>query len=241
MKDGKRIAPTLHISTDMGPVGAYAVQYLLCRLGARATCAWDLLHRLQSNLHRAQQAAGLNLVRFSMQVVLNIRKGPFAPGGANCWLLKEAAQEFFQTCTSSNALFQLLYSDLAACAGIRDAEYGSPTHEQKLWAWCQHQLLEKAGESDEVKLSRWWSFEIRSRQGHARWAVDLMLLLWVGMQRRWWRTPGACPLYRTVDAPPEVPEDAALLPGEAVAAAPAAAGDGAAAADEGERRPTRAV
>lgn len=126
--------PTLHIASDMGPVGLAAQQVLLCRVGLRMTTSWDNLHRLQANLQHAQQDAGLLLVKFEFAVVCKLRKGPFKPGGANWSLLKDASREFVETVDSSNALFQLLFDDLSSEASIGGVAEGSEEHEEALWA-----------------------------------------------------------------------------------------------------------
>jgi len=82
---GKRWAPVLHLASDMGAVGLPALQWLLNHVGLRATCSFDLLHRLHNDVLGATTAAGLMLTRLEYLQVAKLRKGPFRPGGANHW------------------------------------------------------------------------------------------------------------------------------------------------------------
>lgn len=63
LRGGVRVAPTLHMSSDQGPVGMAAQQFLLCRLGLRGTAGWDVLHRLHGAVMEATSSAGLVLIR----------------------------------------------------------------------------------------------------------------------------------------------------------------------------------
>lgn len=151
IKDGVRVAPVLHLSTDMGPIGLPAQQFMANRMGLRITSSFDLLHRLQANLHDAQQGAGLLLTRFQFQVVTRMRRGPFQPGGGNHGLLHSSAEEFFQLSTAENPIFQAMFDELTEAAGMQGPHAGTEEHQQALWHWCRSQLLSK-GEGREARL-----------------------------------------------------------------------------------------
>lgn len=71
---GVREAPTLHLCSDMGPVGLQAQQWLLCHMGLRATTSYDLLHRVASDVAAATTTAGLMVLRLEAAQITKLRK-----------------------------------------------------------------------------------------------------------------------------------------------------------------------
>lgn len=75
LRDGVRVSPTLHLSSDQGPIGMAAQQFPLCRLGLRGTTGWDILHRLHGAVMEATASSGLVLIRFLARCCRGVRFG----------------------------------------------------------------------------------------------------------------------------------------------------------------------
>ena len=218
---GEGIVNRLHMVSDMGSVGQPGAWFLVAGNVISGSFTWDLLHRLQSGVQEATKEAGLTILRLGYLQVLKMRKGPFSVGGANFWTLKGCAMELFRTVPWDNVLAQAIYPYVAD--GMPEAvDYGSPRHMQDAWKYAEYMLVNKST-CEAAKSGRWWSFEERSRASLCRRGCDLLVLIFLGFKRGWWRTMSRCPLFCVEGAHGDDLEQA--IPGEEEA------GDGR--ADEG--------
>ena len=95
---------------------------------------------------------------------------------------------------------------------MRPTTYGSAEHLLRVWRWCEQVLTEKTS-CGTAKTSRWWSFEERSRHAlQHRWC-DVMLMIYIGFRKGWWKTFSQSPLA-TLDLDLQPGEDDEPLPGE---------------------------
>lgn len=130
----------------------------------------------------------------------------------------EAAKEFFEMCDESSVVFALMYDDLVQQGSFGGPDVGSPSHMRKVYDWCKHILLTK-GEGLEGKSSRWWAFKLVSRRAHQCRATDLLVLLWIGWRRRWWKRIEDCPVVAR-NIQPAADDGGALLGEEALVEEP---------------------
>ena len=108
--------------------------------------------------------------------------------------LRQADRDVLATCTEQSIVFEIMLADMARANGIRSAEFGSPQHLREVWQWSMQPLLAR-GEGDQCKVSRWFNWENCARRSLPTRFLDLMAILWLGWQRKWWRSALACPLY----------------------------------------------
>lgn len=208
---GQRQRRTLHLVSDMGPVGLPALQWLLSHHRLRGTCSFDVFHRLHGDLVGAVGHCGLMIVRLEFIAVHKLRKGPWSPGGKNLAALRGAAVEFFESTNEHCTLFGLIYEKLVDSKCLSSVGVGSPTHLRDAWLWARDTLI-GAKEGADVKTGRWFSWEVRGRQSHARRWLDCLVLLWMGFRRSWFKTLSDSPLLSRFVG--QVPDDARPLPGE---------------------------
>ena len=217
MRHGQRVLPTLHMVSDMGPIGLPAQLFMALKLQLRCSLSFDILHRMHNDVLAATTQAGLMVTRLEYHMVARMRKGPFKPGGANFHGLKGAAVEFFRDTKSDGMIFELMYNDILQSrpSWASGGDYGTAADMQRVFLLAREALLRR-GEGTDSKLSRWWSFEITGRKAHGNRALDALILLFVGWKRCWWSKAEHCPLLRrsvgagTADADPDQP-----FPGEA--------------------------
>jgi hypothetical protein len=205
MKQGVRQSPTVHLATDMGPVGFPAQQFLFSHIGIRGSTTWDILHRLHNDVVNATSSCGMMGVRLEFHAVTKLRKGPWSPGGKNHFTLLESAREMFSMIDETSELFAVVYEEICYSRGSSGPEVGTHAHMKEIWMEAREHLL-GAGEGLDSRLGRWWSFETLSRRAFSMRWFDILVLLWIGWQRNWWAKLGDCPLFRREAAgavPPE--------------------------------------
>lgn len=140
--------------------------------------------------------------RLEFQQVNQLRKGPFKIGGQSWCVLRSAAEDFFSSTDHRNSIFELLYGEILKDGGFDDPDAASDEHMRKVFEWCKVSLLSH-GEGSDVKLSRWWAFEQTSREACRTKSLDLMLLIWLGVARKWWANPSQCPLFTQGEIVPD--------------------------------------
>eukprot|EP00971_Amphidinium_carterae_P351743 6492260-Amphidinium_carterae.3 len=179
--------PVLHIASDMGPVGKPALSYMRTRLNLRCSVTYDLYHRLVNDWVGALTEANLLVVRLEYKSLVKAREGAFSTH-SNHSLLNQIAKEFFEVFDSSNELFQVLYDSLVMedetlCG---DPNIGEPEHMEKTWQRCKSIMTSRAA-GETPSLSRWWSYETSSRMMSRQKSLHLMVLLWLGYRRKWYK------------------------------------------------------
>lgn len=90
--------------------------------------------------------------------------------------------------------FLYVYEGLAATSPFGTFGLGEPWHMKDVFAWAKAQLL-GAGEGDDVKSPRWFSFEKRSRLSHSARYLDILALMWLGWRRQWWKKFSDSPMF----------------------------------------------
>lgn len=126
--------------------------------------------------------------RLEFQQVNRLRKGPFKIGGQSWCVLRSAAEDFFSSTGHRNSIFELLYDGILKDGGFDDPDAASDEHMRKLFECCKVSFLSHGGGGgggSDVKLSRWWAFEQTSREACRTTSLDLMLLIWLGVARKW--------------------------------------------------------
>ncbi|CAE7361311.1 unnamed protein product, partial [Symbiodinium microadriaticum] len=186
--DGRVHAPVLHLSADQAAGGFQGLNWLVHGLQLRATHCWDLFHRIHNDWIDALQESGLLLIRLEYRNVVKLRHGPYK-GQGNHEVLRSAAAEFFECCSHENVLFQLLYDDIVqASEHLRSMpNVGTDEHMQYVWEWARRQHAGRSCGSD-PKRSRWWQFETASAAAIDFRYLDLLVLVWLGCRRKWWKT-----------------------------------------------------
>lgn len=194
MLRGQPQAPALHFSCDQGSIGMPSIHFLIHSEGLRATCCYDIWHRLHNDLLDSVTASGMMLTRLQYLNVCRIRRGPFA-GQANTSIMREAAKEMLHSLTFDNPLFEALYEDIVyAEARLRSQPHvGTERHMKETWEFVCSKLM-AIGCGSLAKNSRWWSWEVQSRDAVGRRWMDLMLLLFIGSKRKWWKGAADSPL-----------------------------------------------
>jgi hypothetical protein len=217
---GRKWSPALHAELDQGSIGWPGINWVLRDLGIRGSQCLDRFHRTPNDWVAACTDAGLQLTRSEYKVALLLRVGPFNKG-ANHRVLVNTAKELFSRCDSSCPVYMHIYE--AICYEMQyhlEIGFGSPEHREAVWQRLKSKLTgAKARET--MKMSRWWSFEVRGRMMiHETGLYALvMLLVYLGWQRRWWRSFTECPLFDfTVDVGAEA-EEVDVAPEDAVAEA----------------------
>eukprot|EP00971_Amphidinium_carterae_P349394 6490996-Amphidinium_carterae.1 len=188
IEGGKLIEPTLHISADQGSLGVSSLLWLTHKQKLRVTLAWDCLHRWSNDWQRCLQRTGLTLVKMDYRVLVKLKQTPFQTQ-ANHSMLKDISRNFFSVHDTQNVLWELLYERIADSIPelAERSDYGSNEHMHDTWEWAK-QHMEHATLDDPEKQGRWFSFEHVSQRWHAtRWVV-LMLLLYHGCSKKWWRS-----------------------------------------------------
>lgn len=77
---------------DQGSIGLPGIPFLVHHCGIRATCHFDVFHRLNNDLLDSIVGSGLAMVRLSFYQVIRMRRGPFG-GQANHSVLQAAASD----------------------------------------------------------------------------------------------------------------------------------------------------
>ena len=194
LSDGTPKVDILHVTIDQGQHGLAAWLWCLMGKGVRMSLTCDLFHRIHNDLLAATSAAGLAGVRLDATHVLKYKEGPFK-SESNASVLREAARDLHQSAPAANPLWDMLFSAVAAEKGInrQSADFGSEAHMQKVWDEVLLACLHK-GIGEHTRPSRWFAFELASRRSLVSRHQDLLLLLWLGCRRGWWKSMSENPL-----------------------------------------------
>ena len=159
----------------------------------------------------------MTMTRFEWASVLSLRKGAWGKN-ANHRVLEAVAKELFEKLDETNALFEHLYPEFCGYFGTtHDVDYGTKAHMRKVWLRLKSEMLDPISENA-FKRSRWWCFELKGfKLLTTRGGIFglLMLLVYVGWKRGWWKTFRESPLYASSHAAydaamgADLPDDAA--------------------------------
>lgn len=167
----------------------------------------------------ASKEAGVYLLIQEYSVALNVQGGPWQ-GDSFHHVIKEGANNFFQYYGHDNELYTLLYERICHDQDVDFEQVASDAHLSEMFDIIKDSpVLHRKGEK--VKIGRWYSVFARAVDFRPHRAVLLLMLLYVGMRRKWWGRLDETPLFRQrAELPPEDAEgDAGLadihLPDEA--------------------------
>lgn len=194
--DGRFVAPALHLAADQGAIGLPACLWLLISRRLRMPLTHDLFHRLHNDLQEGLTSSGLMLIRLQYSVVAKMRRGPFEKQ-AHHSLLKSAAAELAHTMEIDSPLFEVMYEDIVSESDHLSSlgDIGSTAHMQATLAWVKDELA-KRGIGQKVVTARCFSWEQTSRSASRSRFVDLLLLLYLGQQKKLWTAFNQCPLLQ---------------------------------------------
>ena len=171
--------------------------YAFHALKLRGTITPDPMHRITNNVKLADNLAHLNVLKLEYATVLSLRVGPFGKQQHH-EVIKKATTEFFREVDDSNPVFVYLYDRICVETGWRsEPGYGNRDHYKTVWDRLER--LMSSAPSGGVKLSRWFSFEHRldALMAHGGPTALLMILLYIGFRRGWWKKAGDRPLARS--------------------------------------------
>lgn len=193
-KLGQRYSPALHMKADQGPIGWPAFQWLRHRVGLRMTLCFDPHHRLMRDIAGAVSRANLHGVKIDFGLVLNVALGPWS-GDAHFGTIQGGAAQMRQEVDHNWMVFQALYPEVCAEMGIKKSAMGSAEHMAFVWARVlECPLFAKTGMG--VKFGRWFQWEDKSCQVFGHRTSFLLLLLFIGTKKGWWKTLMASPLFQ---------------------------------------------
>ena len=191
-EDGRRVSPTLHMWSDLGPVGYPGASFLTRGLGLRSTLGFDILHRVACDWEDSIAEAGLRVLRLEAKVVMKLRQGPFASAGHHGQLRAAALRMFAQTSWDSNLWYDILYEPISREFELLQ-DFGSDAH--KLMVWRQlEKLLVHGGKGGTTKSGRWWNWEQNCRGFLKCRSANLLVLLYLGFERKWFKSYRESPL-----------------------------------------------
>ena len=139
-ENGRRISPTLHMWSDLGPVGYPGANYLTRGLGMRSTLGFDILHRVTCDWDDSIAECGLRVLRLEAKMVMKLRQGLFAGAGHHGQLQAAAKRMFSHTSWDSNLWYDILYEPISQEFCLLQ-DFGSDAHKQMVWHQLQKLLL----------------------------------------------------------------------------------------------------
>ena len=185
-------SPTWHVNADFGSVGFPGLVFLKNGLGLRMTAIPDRLHQLMCCWSGGVADANLMLKRLEFKPLCDLRFGPFGRQGHHS-TLTECAKEFFAAQTYKSPLFQLFYDNIVEDLGDDDPSLGSEAHQRGVFERVKAELV-GARQGARVREGRWWNLEARGMAVLENKSALLMLLVYLGFQRRWWTSFSESPL-----------------------------------------------
>lgn len=158
------------------------------------------------------KAAGLWPSYLEGHLLCGYKAGPYL-GCAFLCSMREAAIDYAKKVRDpeQGAMFMHLYPELAQEFGLGDApSFGTPEHIR----YTHSGLVRRAvalKKGDRVKGARWFSFFRSAGQLQTTWYLQLFLLLWIGVNSKWFRTVQESPLFErrlVTDDGEELPPEA---------------------------------
>eukprot|EP00971_Amphidinium_carterae_P348731 6490646-Amphidinium_carterae.1 len=191
------IAPhCLHIICDQGPMGWPSLHFMTASLNVCSTYRWDESHRVWNDTKLCVSRCGLDMIRIAATAIYNTASGPY---GSGAWQndISWAAEQFVTQGGPDDALF-LLHFDEIAKETHTYATWGTPEHQEEVWSkFCEQKPLWSQGAH--VKYSRWFSFLQRSEEMLGSWHSLLLVLTWLGVEKKWWKRREQFPLWNPTD------------------------------------------
>eukprot|EP00971_Amphidinium_carterae_P061612 1219717-Amphidinium_carterae.2 len=189
--------PCIHIIADQGPMGWPGLHFMSDHLQVCSTYRWDESHRMWNDTKLSVSKSGLDMIRIAATVIYNTACGPY---GSGAWQneISWAAGEMTRIGGPNHALFLLHFDEIAKECHSQET-WGTEAHQEDVWRLvCESKALWKQGAH--VKYSRWFSFLQRSEEMLSTWHSLLLVLTWLGVERKWWRRREEFPLWNPSDA-----------------------------------------
>eukprot|EP00971_Amphidinium_carterae_P328760 6460802-Amphidinium_carterae.2 len=199
LKDGAgaEVYPCLHVCIDEGPTGFPGMIYLASRGRMSVTC--DHFHRMHNDWLLGVGHSGLVAIRNAFKAVGKMRRAPWGSEGHHAELLA-TAEQYFATHTSGHPHFQWLLEELGAETGCLPVSRAMiADDEANMFAAIKLDLCREPLGA-ELKSSRWFNYESVARHCMRRRWRTVLLLLQLGVRRKWWSNLG-CPLVSAAVAP----------------------------------------
>ena len=184
-------------------------------LGLRVTDTEDVFHNIKNMVADATSEAGCNTLRFDTLQCARLRWGPFSGQGRHS-VLKSNAREMRVMWGSDNPVFQILYFQILERFPFLKlrGNGGSQPHLDYVFVWVCDRLESMACGSD-VRSARWWDYEQQSRAMFRDDLLDIQLLSYMSIHRKWYKDFSKHPLCNSAIAQPALPDvDPVPLPGE---------------------------
>ena len=150
------------------------------------------LHQLMNCWLSGVSKAGLTLRRLEYKPLCDLRFGPFAAQAHHSTLIA-CAREYFACQDWTSPLFEVFFDDIAEEQKCTNPDWGSERHKREVWERLRAQLV-NAKQGAHVREGRWWNLESRALAVTEAKTGLLLLLLYLGFQRKWWCTFAESPL-----------------------------------------------
>ena len=187
IQDHRVPGPVLHLASDQGPIGPAAISFMRSHLSLRMSVTFDLYHRAINDWLGGISDSNLLVLRWEHRALVKMREGPFSTH-SNHSLMGSIAHEFFQVFDEGCELFTILYDNIVSEDEElrRDPDIGQASHYCRTWEKCKSTLTSR-GAGQTPSMSRWWSYETAGRIFSRQRSMTLMVLLWLGLRRKWFK------------------------------------------------------
>ena len=184
--------PTLHMHSDQGSIGWVGQQWLFLKAGLRGSGQEDDWHRRSNDAKLALVSSNLWLVVLQWCTVMNMLVGPWNGNAFYSYLKGALADD--DNLPVMRHFYTLLYDDICADHGEFGVTFGSDEHfEHKFGQFRKLPLLQKKG--SRVRMLRWFAWFRRARDYAPNLNELLVVLLTVGLKRKWWANVSDTPLF----------------------------------------------
>ena len=189
--------PTSHFADDQGNVEEPTLRYCLLKLGLRMTDLADILHILHNMIIDAESESGVILIGMEfVHAMKGLRYGPFRKQ-INHSILKGATKEMRVLWDYKNPVLAMVLDEFFVTFPELRC-HPNPDSDVHLAVVCEFVLkrLEEQGIGSETRSSRWWNFEEDSEVCRENLTPNQILLMFIGIRRRWYKGFGDNPLMR---------------------------------------------
>eukprot|EP00971_Amphidinium_carterae_P348824 6490690-Amphidinium_carterae.2 len=240
--DGELEQPFLVIAHDQGSIGQAALLHALCKTRLRLVAVPDVFHRLSNDWLQSLTVCDLTGLRFELRALARLKYGSWQ-SCSNLSLLQGVGKDLSEVHTSAHPVFQVLLEGLAKECGFSVHEQLGIRETELVWERLV-QSMEKLHLGERTEFQRWFSFERTGRSILGQRHLLQLLLVHLGMQRRWWSDVSKSPLIAALsEEEVQAKEGAEVVPNpesEGVAQ-PKAAAKAAASSSSGSKKARKTV
>lgn len=183
--------PVLLTVLDMGSIGWVSKGFLFSNSGGKLRGFYDVdpCHRRYDNVLHSLQESGLSWAKTEVVVAQCMSSAPWG-GAAFFHSLKDAAKELRETFGVASELFQVFYPRIAfeMSGGRIPVSFGSREHAKEVFdaAFAAPPLHRKG---TKTKSGRWFQPWEKEKDSMGFWAVQAMVLLYIGLTAGWASAP----------------------------------------------------